>query len=170
VTEPFQCEIVVRPGCGIQRLRGWQYVSCRPGAHRGRQRDGRRAKTAPAVKSNPRRFMCTLSDAGRGDFGSSRPRRASHLGPDYVAMEMVAGDSSQEEWRERLVVRAPDLIAFGHSGCRGGICIEHVIGFVRHKRRLPDVGRRVATDQRCQPAHGIHSLNERGRCEIVAVS
>ena len=32
VTEPFQRDVVVRPGCGIRRLRGWQYVSCRPGA------------------------------------------------------------------------------------------------------------------------------------------
>jgi hypothetical protein len=60
------------------------------------------------------------------------------------------------------------LIACGHSGCRGGICVEHVVGFVRHKRRVPDVGRRVATDGRCQPAHRVHSLNERGHCESVA--
>ena len=72
------------------------------------------------------------------------------------------GDSSEEERRERQVVRASDLIAFGHSGCRGGICKEHVVGFVRHKRLFPDVGRRVATEGRCQPAHGVHSLNERG--------
>ena len=137
---------------------------------RERQRDGRRAKTNPRGEEEPHVGSCALYlDAGRGDVGSSRPRRASRLGPGYVVMEMVAGDSSQEERRERRVVRAPDLIAFGPSGCRGGICIEHVIGFVRHERRLPDVGRRVATNRRCQPAHGIHSLNERGSCEIVAI-
>ena len=77
---------------------------------------------------------------------------------------------SQEERRERRVVRAPELIAFGHGGCRGGISVEHVIGFVRHNRRLLDVVRRVAADRRCQSAHRVYSLNERGRREIVAVS
>lgn len=170
VTVPFQRDVIVRPGCGIRRLRGWQqYVSCRSGTPRAAERWPSRQDQPPRRRGTHVGSCALYLDAGRGDVGSSRPRRASRLGPGYVVMEMVAGDSSQEERRERRVVRAPDLIAFGPSGCRGGICIEHVIGFVRHERRLPDVGRRVATNRRCQPAHGIHSLNERGSCEIVAI-
>ena len=39
VTVPFQRDVIVRPGCGIRRLRGWQqYVSCRSGTPRAAER------------------------------------------------------------------------------------------------------------------------------------
>ena len=89
-------------------------------------------------------------------------RRSMHAGGGTIHRRV-------QERRERQVVRAADLIAFGHSGCRDGLCEEHVIGFVGHERRRPDVGRRAAAGGRCQPAHSIHSLNERGHGEIGAV-
>ena len=107
--------------------------------------------------------------------GTDARRAASEIAETELRMEAgvpVAGlvIRARKNGANDKFARASDLIAFGHSGCRGGICIEHVVSFVRHKRLVPEVGRRVATDRRCQPAHGIHSLNERGRCEIVAVS
>jgi len=57
-----------------------------------------------------------------------------------------SGAFGVRERRERRVVRASNLIAFGHSGCRGGVGKEDVVGFVRHERRVPDVVRRGATD------------------------
>ena len=68
------------------------------------------------------------------------------------------GDSSEEERRERQVVRAPDLIAFGHSGCRGGICY-------RTRNRL----RKAQTpSSRCRPAScNRWTVPARPRCSLV---